>query len=81
MNLIGRRVRIGRYVRTIVRRYSDISGGVRLDRAAHGFVSWNVADLKCPGCGVAVDYLHESDCPILREQYRDKFFDRPPSGD
>ena len=26
--------------------YSDISGGVRLDRELAGFVSWNVEDLE-----------------------------------
>jgi len=26
--------------------YSDIEGGVRLDREVEGFVSWNAADLK-----------------------------------
>lgn len=35
-----------REVRTIAAVYTDIKGGVRLDRAVRGFVSWNVADLR-----------------------------------
>lgn len=31
--------------RTVERIYGDILGGIRLSRPAHGFVSWNVADI------------------------------------
>lgn len=46
---IGKRVRRGRSIRRIEAIYSDIWGGVRLDREIGGFVSWNIADLtKAP---------------------------------
>lgn len=44
--LIGRKVRYGTEVRTIVSVYSDIPGGVRLDHPIDGFRSWNMDELE-----------------------------------
>lgn len=46
---VGSRVRVkghfGEGTRTIVARYRDIPGGVRLSAPVDGFVSWNVENL------------------------------------
>ena len=45
-SLIGTKVRRGNSVRTIVSVYSDIPGGVRLDKPIEGFKSWNLEELE-----------------------------------
>ena len=44
---VGTRVRVRGYRQhaTVEHLYTDIKGGVRLDREIGGFMSWNVADL------------------------------------
>ncbi len=46
--LVGRTVRLKGKSQTakIERIYSDIVGGVRLDKQLDGFWSWNIADLE-----------------------------------
>jgi alpha-D-ribose 1-methylphosphonate 5-triphosphate synthase subunit PhnI len=46
--LEGRKVRHKktRLIRRIAAVYTDIEGGVKLDKPVEGFVSWNLADLK-----------------------------------
>ena len=45
-SLIGTKVRRGNSVRTIVSLYSDIPGGVRLDKPIEGLYSWNLEELE-----------------------------------
>ena len=46
--IVGRTVRLKGKKETakIERMYSDIEGGVRLDKQIDGFWSWNIADLE-----------------------------------
>ncbi len=55
--LVGRKVKRGKSVRTIVGIYPDIPGGVILDKPIEGFRSWNLDSLTLleikgiHGCG------------------------------
>lgn len=45
-SLIGRRVRKSGKIRTIIHLYSDIRGGVILDKPIEDFKSWNIDELE-----------------------------------
>ena len=47
-DIVGRKVKRGRSIRTITGTYDDIPGGVRLDSPIEGFVSWNLDSLTLP---------------------------------
>lgn len=53
--LIGRDVFVGHRRRRIVGVYFDIDGGIILDRAVHGFRSWNLDDSLVRVCQERVD--------------------------
>jgi hypothetical protein len=50
--LVGAEVSLGGESRTVVARYDDIAGGLRLDAPVEDFVSWNVRDLDPIDCEV-----------------------------
>lgn len=43
---VGRNVQRGGIAAVVDATYSDIAGGVRLDREIEGFKSWNLSDLR-----------------------------------